>query len=271
MICFPNAKINIGLHITGKRSDGYHSLESIFYPVPLRDALEVVISEKTSFTQTGIPLEIAPEDNLVMKAYSLMAKKNKLPALDIYLKKVIPTGAGLGGGSADAAFMLKMLNQLSTFSNSPFEGGRGMLQLAESLGADCPFFIHNTPAIVTGTGNQFKPTDLSLKGYTLYIVKPPVSISTKEAYSKIKPKKPVFSLEKLPSMPVREWKNILFNDFEPVLFDKYPVIKEIKERLYSMGAEYASMTGSGSAVYGLFKNDDISLPFTGCFTWKGIL
>ena len=328
MICFPNAKINIGLHITEERPDGYHNIESIFYPIPLVDALEAVFSKKTSFTQTGLPLETAPEDNLVMKAYDLMDRKYKLPALDIFLKKAIPSGAGLGGGSADAAFMLKLLFSHPTTTKlsglplcdwiasqarndgeqvSSLRGGTTkqsgiddygrLLEMAESIGADCPFFIRNTPAIVTGTGNVFQVSDISLKGYTIYIVKPPVSISTKEAYSMIKPQKPVFSLNKLSAIPVHEWKYVVKNDFEPGMFKKYPLIKEIKEHLYSMGAEYASMSGSGSAVYGLFKNNALSPispfppfqpfppfpplppfqpfspfpPFQPFFSWKGIL
>lgn len=266
MICFPNAKINVGLHITGKRPDGYHSIETLFYPIPLRDALEVVKSDKTSFTQTGVPLETVPENNLVMKAYDLMAKSHNVPTLDIYLKKVIPPGAGLGGGSADAAFMLKLLNELCENPASESD----LLKMAESIGSDCPFFIRNTPVIASGTGAIFKASEVSLKGYILYVVKPPISISTKEAYSRVKPKKPEFSLDRLASVPVYEWKNVLFNDFEPSVFDKYPLIGEIKKRFYSLGAEYASLSGSGSAVFGLFKKE-VTGSFTDCFVWKGTL
>jgi 4-diphosphocytidyl-2-C-methyl-D-erythritol kinase len=266
MICFPNAKINLGLHVTGKRSDGFHTIETLFYPIPLRDTLEAVESDKTSFTQTGIDLEIAPEENLVMKAYARMSARCKAPTLTIYLKKTIPSGAGLGGGSADAAFMLKLLNKLS---ENPLSEN-SILQMASSIGADCPFFIRNTPVIATGTGNIFHSSDVSLKGYTLYIVKPPFAISTKEAYAMVKPQKPAFSLEKLSFIPVHEWKHVLFNDFEPGIFEKYPVIKDIKEQIYAMGAEYASMSGSGSAVFGLFKKT-VSPTFPDCFVWNGIL
>ena len=292
MICFPNAKINIGLHITGKRPDGYHSIESIFYPIPLKDALEVVISEKTSFKQTGLPLTNAPEDNLVMKAYTLMSSKFKIPPLNIFLKKAIPPGAGLGGGSADAAFMLKLLHDIHKRHADCFvprndereqhhvdcfvprndEGEQPLLKIAESIGADCPFFIHNAPAFVTGTGNIFHPTGLSLKGYYLFIVKPPVSIDTKEAYSIVTPKIPAFSLDKLSSIPVREWKQVLKNDFESSVFEKNPFIGEIKDTLYAMGAEYAAMSGSGSAVFGLFKKHPSTISkFADCFVWKGML
>jgi len=280
MLTFPNAKINFGLHVTRKRPDGYHNIESIFYPIPLRDALEVVISEKTTFTQTGLPLEITSEHNLVMKAYALMAASFAVPKLDIYLKKAIPSGAGLGGGSADAAFMLKLLFDLC-YKNETHQDEHllqtrkqshlQLHELASALGADCPFFIPNVPAIVTGTGNQFQPTRISLSGYTVFIVKPPVSVSTTEAYAMVKPQKPTFALENLSSIPVSEWKNVLINDFEPVLFKKYPVIEEIKEKLYATGAVYASMSGSGSAVYGLFTDYAISPTFDHCYTWKGLL
>ena len=285
MICFPNAKINIGLYITGKRPDGYHTIESIFYPIPLIDALEVVVSEKTSFTQTGFPLESAPEDNLVMKAYDLMNRKCKLPPLAIYLKKAIPPGAGLGGGSADAAFMLQLLkkcyNQADTCTANKSQSPQVSYEhpisenelhtMAESIGADCPFFLHNTPVIATGTGSVFQSTELNLQGYNLLIVKPSISIATKEAYAMVTPQKPDFSLDQLSSIPVHNWKNVLRNDFEPRIFEKYPVIGKIKDTLYSMGAEYASMSGSGSAVYGLFKTNIDSFAFADCFVWKGMI
>ena len=266
MICFPNAKINLGLYITEKRSDGYHSIETIFYPIPLTDALEAVKSKRTSFKQTGIKLESSPEDNLVMKTYNLMSEKYKISPLDIYLTKAIPSGAGLGGGSADAAFTLKLINELCE-CNIPEDK---LEKMAASIGADCPFFIQNKPVIATGTGNIFKPCNISLKGYIIYLIKPPVAVSTKEAYSDIKPQKPEFSLEKLSSLPVCEWKGVLKNDFEPSVFEKHPVIGEIKDKLYSMGAEYSAMSGSGSSVFGLFKNT-ISPKFPDCFVWKGVL
>jgi len=266
MICFPNAKINLGLNITEKRSDGYHTIETIFYPIPLKDALEVVVSSKTSFTQTGIKLDSSAEDNLVMKAYSLISKEYNIPPLDIYLRKVIPAGAGLGGGSADAAFMLKLINELCDcgIPDNKLE------EMASSIGADCPFFILNRPVIATGIGNIFKHTDISLDGYTICLVKPLVFVSTKEAYSEVIPHEPEFSLDNLSSLPVDEWKNHLMNDFEPSVFKKYPIIGEIKDSLYAMGAEYAAMSGSGSSVFGLFK-DTVSPKFTDCFVWKGTL
>jgi 4-diphosphocytidyl-2-C-methyl-D-erythritol kinase len=266
MICFPNAKINLGLHITGKRSDGFHNIETIFYPVPLTDALEAVKASRKSFKQTGLKIHSTAKDNLVMKAYALLSKKYNVPPLEIHLKKTIPPEAGLGGGSADAAFSLKLINHLCNL-NIP---DRELEKMAASIGADCPFFIRNTPVIAAGKGNLFKPAGISLKNYLVYIVKPPVTVSTKEAYAMITPQKPVFPLDKLAALPVPEWKNVLVNDFEYCLFEKYPVIGEIKDKLYALGAEYASMSGSGSAVFGLFKTT-VSPDFPNCFIWKGEL
>jgi 4-diphosphocytidyl-2-C-methyl-D-erythritol kinase len=267
MICFPNAKINIGLNVTEKRKDGFHNIETLFYPIPLRDALEVVTtSNETTFSQSGMPIASKPEDNLVMKALRRMSEMYETTPLNIHLKKTIPSGAGLGGGSSDAAFMLKIINQICELKldNDKLEN------IASSIGADCPFFINNKPVVATGTGNLFKATNLSLKGYTICIVKPPVEISTKEAYSMIKPEISTCNLEHLQEIPVSEWKNIIKNDFEPVVSNKYPVIEEIKNALYAGGAEFASMSGSGSAVYGLFKKTILPY-FPKYFVWKGVL
>ena len=266
MICFPNAKINLGLNVTGVRNDGYHTIETIFYPIPLCDALEIVPSDTTKFTQTGLSLDSTPMENLVMKAHTAISKKYDIQPMDIYLKKAIPSKAGLGGGSSDAVFMLKFINKLCKLNIMDSELG----EYALHLGSDCSFFLKNKPVIATGTGSEFTDIDISLKGYTIYVIKPQVSISTKEAYDAIKPKRSIFSLLELPTIPISEWKNILVNDFEPYAFKKYPIIKEIKETLYRKGAEYASMTGSGSAVFGLFKNT-ISPQFNNCFVWKGTL
>ncbi|MDR1814341.1 MAG: 4-(cytidine 5'-diphospho)-2-C-methyl-D-erythritol kinase [Tannerella sp.] len=271
MICFPNAKINLGLHVTGKRDDGYHTIETVFYPVPLCDALEAVRSEKVSFSVSSSKLNIA-HDNLVVKAYNLLLELYKIQPLEIYLKKAIPIGAGLGGGSADAAFMLKLINSLCSLTLSDEE-----LELyAAKLGADCPFFIRNKPVIATGTGNIFTPIDLSLKGYYLYIIKPPVSVSTKEAYSLVKPLSADFELTELATLPISCWRDCLRNDFEPYIFKKYPVIGEIKAMFYEQGAEYAAMSGSGSAVFGIFtKPLTVTLKMKqlikNCFVWSGEL
>ncbi|MDR1330807.1 MAG: 4-(cytidine 5'-diphospho)-2-C-methyl-D-erythritol kinase [Tannerella sp.] len=266
MICFPNAKINLGLRVTGRRPDGYHDIETVFYPVPLRDALEVVSATETSFTQSGIRLDAAPDDNLVLKALRALEKKYTIPPTAIYLKKAIPFGAGLGGGSADAAFMLKLLNAFAQLNISD----RELEETAATIGADCPFFIRNRPVLATGTGNVFEPLSLSLRGYTLYIVKPNnVYVSTRDAYSLVKPSKPACPLREIISRPVSEWATCLMNDFEPGIFTRYPVIGDIKEQLYAQGAVYASMSGSGASVFGLFEGDR-TLHFPDCFVWKGL-
>jgi 4-diphosphocytidyl-2-C-methyl-D-erythritol kinase len=266
MICFPNAKINIGLSVTGKREDGFHNIETLFYPVPLCDALEIIPSDKLSISQYGSLLPSDPDDNLAVIAYREMLKKYDFPPVNIFLRKAIPTGAGLGGGSADAAFMLKLIRKLYDIEASDED----LEEIASGIGADCPFFIKNKPVVATGTGNIFSPSDLSLNGYVIYVVKPPVDVSTKEAYSMIKPAEPSLRLEDLSSVPVPEWKDAVKNDFEPVIFDKYPAVKEIKDIMYEKGAEYASMSGSGSAVYGLFK-ENVSPDFPECFVWKETL
>jgi len=266
MICFPNAKINLGLHVVEKRKDGFHNIETCFYPIPLKDALEIVPATEFSFTQVGLTMNSSPSDNLVIKALNLFKKRYDVPDLSVYLKKVIPFGAGLGGGSADAAFMLKLLNAYTSQNLNEEE----LEKMAVEIGADCPFFIRNTPVIATGIGNIFDSIGLSLKGYTLYIIKPNLSVSTKDAYASVKPHKPNVSLHEILQNPVKEWKEALKNDFEPGIFQKYPVIAEIKAYMYAQGAVYAAMSGSGSAVFGLFEKD-VDLTYPDCFIWKGLL
>jgi len=252
MICFPNTKINLGLHILSKRPDGYHNIETVFYPVNnLCDALEIVPAGggKTTFSQTGILVGGNPEDNLVMKAYRLLKEDYTLPEIAIYLRKQIPLGAGLGGGSSDAAFMIKLLNDFISLNLSIEQ----METYAGRIGADCPFFIQNRPVFAEGTGTVFSPVAISLQAYNLVIVKPPVSVSTKEAYAQVKPHQPAVSLKDIICLPVTEWKNLLVNDFESGVFALYPEIEKVKQQLYAEGAVYASMTGSGSAVFGLFE------------------
>lgn len=266
MICFPNAKINLGLRIVNKRTDGYHNIETIFYPIPLKDALEIVPATDFSFKQIGIPIHGNPEDNFVIKALNALKEKYEIPPVEIYLKKTIPFGAGLGGGSSDAAFMLKLLNK---FANLHLPDNI-LEEIASTIGADCSFFIQNKPVMASGIGNIFEQINLSLKGYIIYIIKPNVFVSTKEAYSLVKPSSPSISLREIVKMPVEEWKNAMVNDFESSVFSQYPVISEIKDKLYILGATYASMSGSGSSVYGLFK-EDIKPDFEDCFIWKGTL
>ncbi|MCC8171182.1 MAG: 4-(cytidine 5'-diphospho)-2-C-methyl-D-erythritol kinase [Parabacteroides sp.] len=268
MICFPNAKINLGLRIVGKRSDGYHDIETVFYPVPLKEALEIVPASRLTFTQTGIPVDAPAEKNLVMKAYRLLEKQYSLPPVAIHLLKAIPSGAGLGGGSADAAFMLKLLNDFCSLHIPAHE----LEKLASALGADCAFFIRNTPVFATGTGNIFAPADVSLKKYYLCVVKPDIFVSTPEAYSLVKPAVPDTSLKEIIGSPVEEWKGRLVNDFEESVFARHPAIGKIKDTLYQAGAVYASMSGSGSSVFGLFGQPvRLNERFPGCYVWEGWL
>ncbi|MDR1631950.1 MAG: 4-(cytidine 5'-diphospho)-2-C-methyl-D-erythritol kinase [Dysgonamonadaceae bacterium] len=255
MICFPNAKINLGLHIVSKRPDGYHNIETVFYPIPLCDALEIVPSEtgETTFSQTGISIDGSPNDNLVMKAFHLLKNDFDLPEIAVFLRKQIPFGAGLGGGSADAAFMLGLLNDFAGLGLSVEQ----MEEYAGRLGADCPFFVRNKPVFAEGVGDIFTPVDVSLKGYYLVLVKPDIHVSTKEAYAGIAPRQPLSRLTETIHLPVEEWKNRLVNDFEEGIFARYPAIGGIKQSLYDQGAIYASMSGSGSSVFGIFEKPPI--------------
>jgi 4-diphosphocytidyl-2-C-methyl-D-erythritol kinase len=248
MICFPNAKINLGLNVTGKRPDGYHNIETVFYPIPLRDALEVVEADAFSFSQTGIPLDAPAEDNLAVKAMRLLSGYG-LPPLEVHLYKAIPAGAGLGGGSADAAFMLKLLNDFGRLGL----GDDALETMAAQLGADCPFFVRNRPVFASGTGNIFEPAGLSLKGFRLCLITPGIAVSTAEAYAAVTPQRPATSLKEIIRLPVSEWRGRMINDFEPSVFARYPALAAIRQSLYDAGAVYASMSGSGSSVYGLFE------------------
>ncbi len=267
MICFPNAKINLGLNIINKRPDGYHNIETIFYPIPIKDALEIVsANDNDLFHQSGISIEAEPCDNLVIKALHLLRKKYTIPPLEIHLMKGIPFGAGLGGGSSDAANMLKLVNDYCELGVSSDE----LEEIASTLGADCPFFIHNKPVFASGTGNIFTPIELSLKGYYLALVKPEVAVSTPMAYSKVIPSIPAISLKNIIQKPVDQWKEFMINDFEESVFNIFPVIGEIKENLYNAGAVYASMSGSGSSVFGIFTEPtQLQESFPDCFVWEG--
>ena len=269
MVLFPNAKINLGLNILRKREDGYHELETIFYPIGLKDGLEFIENKqnKIIFTSSGLPLNINQEDNIIVKAYRLLAADFSLPGLDIHLHKVIPFGAGLGGGSSDAAFLLKGLNDY-------FELGLFVSQLkkyALKLGADCSFFLENKPAFACGIGEQLQNIDFSLSGYFIVLVKPPFGVGTKEAYAGIKPAMPKKLLLDSIKLSADNWQNCIVNDFETSVFNLYPEIAEIKTKLLNHGAFYASMSGSGSSVFGLFKeephitNEDFGTEY---FIWK---
>ncbi len=270
MVVFPNAKINLGLNIISKRPDNYHNIETLFYPIGLSDILEVVpISasvERNLISLSGIVVDGDPKDNLVMKAYHLLAEWFDMPAVQIYLDKNIPFGAGLGGGSSDAAFMLRLLRDKFDL---PVENEE-LLSLAVKLGADCPFFLLNCPMMARGIGNEFEQVDFSLFGKFIVLIKPPVKVSTPEAYALVKPNRPEVSIPEILKMPIKEWKDLLKNDFEESVFYRYPVIRTIKERLYFKGAVYASMSGSGSSVFGIFDHPvDVKDDFPTCFVWQG--
>lgn len=251
MIIFPNAKINLGLRVIDRRSDDFHNIETVFVPIDLCDVLEFVQSDnnKNSLTISGIIPDNVPEDNLVQKAWSLMNMKYGIPFIDIQLHKVIPIGAGLGGGSSDAAFMLKALNEFFNCACDNIE----LKKMAAVLGSDCPFFIENTSAIGTGRGEKLQSIDLPLNDYKLLLVNPGIHISSKEAYCGVTLNKKSTSLKELVNKPRNMWRDFIYNDFEDTIFLTYPKIKKIKLAMYEAGAVYASMTGSGSTVFGLFS------------------
>ncbi|MFT4222173.1 4-(cytidine 5'-diphospho)-2-C-methyl-D-erythritol kinase [Dysgonomonas sp.] len=272
MICFPNAKINLGLNIVSRRNDGYHNLETMFYPIPIKDALEIIVKKEQdtdTFVEAGIKVDSSPESNLVMKALKLMRENYDFPFIEVHLLKKIPFGAGLGGGSSDASFMLKLLNTTFKLGATNEE----LASLAVRLGADCPFFIYNQPMFASGIGEIFEPVNFSLKGYSFVLIKPEIHVSTKDAFSLIKPAQPKISLKEIIKSPIQEWKGLMVNDFEKSVFEKYPAIGDIKNKLYDNGALYSSMSGSGSSVFGIFdKHSEINdTEYQGCFIWKGIL
>lgn len=272
MISFPNAKINIGLNIIEKRDDGYHNIESAFYPVALCDALEIIentddSNERISFTFSGIEIPGNADDNLCWYAYHLIAADYVLPNVKVHLHKHIPIGAGLGGGSSDAAFFIHLLNDKFELGISWGE----MHNYARQLGSDCSFFISNKPSFAEGTGDQYESMKLDLSKYHIALIYPNIHINTAKAYSGVIPKIPTRSLENdLLNLPIEQWEEFVHNDFEDSVFLQFPKLKEIKLQLYSMGAEYAAMSGSGSTVYGIFKNKiDLKNNFKNCFVWEG--
>lgn len=251
MIAFPNCKINLGLNIISKREDGFHNLETVFLPIPFRDVLEILPSDANEFIITGSQLDST--DNLCIKAYNLLKQDfTDLPAIKMHLHKVIPMGAGLGGGSSDAAFTLQLLNEKFQLK-LPVEQ---LLDYALRLGSDGPFFIINKPCFATGRGEILQPVKINLANYKLLIVNPGIHIDTKWAFSMITPKPAAVSIRTIIEQPIETWKEYLQNDFEIPVFEKYPEIKKIKNDLYRAGAVYASMSGSGSTVYGIFIKED---------------
>jgi len=255
MIAFPNAKINIGLNITRHRPDGYHDLETVFYPIKIHDALEVIPADKMSFNASGLGIPGKVEDNLCLKGYDLLKRDFNLPPVSIHLHKHIPIGAGLGGGSADAAFFIKLLNQ-------EFSLGLDAEQIrsyVRVLGADCAFFIESKPVYAFGKGDEFEDINLDLSAYHIALVMPPAHVSTAEAYRGVKPKAAETSLKEMIRLAVGEWKHFIKNDFEESIFKNHAVIRGAKAALYEAGALYASMSGSGASVFGIFnKVPDLS-------------
>lgn len=254
MVVFPNCKINIGLRILRKRNDGYHDLETVFYSIPVCDALEAVHGNAFQFQQTGLTVETPHEKNLCVKAYQLLKDQfPQLPPVHLHLHKNIPMGAGLGGGSADAAFTLLLLNNKFQLGIS----NERLLDLALQLGSDCPYFIINRPSFASGRGEFLEPVSLDLSGYSFLLVHPQIHVSTAEAFSLIRPGVPVDSLKQLVQQPITEWRDRVINDFETPLFEKHPVLAEIKNKLYQGGALFASLSGSGSSIYGIFEKNSV--------------
>ncbi|MBS1584830.1 MAG: 4-(cytidine 5'-diphospho)-2-C-methyl-D-erythritol kinase [Bacteroidetes bacterium] len=251
MLCFPNCKINLGLYVTERRDDGYHNIETVFYPLPWEDVLEIVPSDKTELHLHGKSITGDSKSNLVLKAFALLKEQfgDAIPNLDIHLLKNIPMGAGLGGGSSDGAFMLKLLND---YCNLDLDD-KTLAALALRLGSDCPFFIHNTPQFAEGRGEQMTPIPLDLSGYSIQVICPRIHVATATAFKSINPRPAQFDLRKLDAVPVTQWKQHIHNDFEKPVFRDYPQIASIKDYLYAEGALFASMSGSGSSVFGIFE------------------
>ena len=270
MIVFPNCKINLGLRVVRKRPDGYHDLDTIFYPLPLKDALEIVpAGHNTSlkkevqdhngcqFVTTGLDIPGSPQDNLCLKAWNIIKKDfPRLPPIQMHLHKAIPIGAGLGGGSSDGAFALSLLNQEFDLRLSAEKLADHALQ----LGSDCPFFMLNKPCEATGRGEFMKPISLDLTGYFVVLVTPGIHISTGWAFSQLHPTQKEKSLEEIIGLPIEKWKEELTNDFEQPIFETHPQLAAIKQELYTMGAAYACMTGTGSVIAGIFAKRPEQLP-----------
>lgn len=260
MIAFPNCKINIGLNIIGKRTDGFHDLETVFYPVPVRDAVEIIIPDDQSkdihFSFSGNAVAGNEEDNLCVKAYHLLKKDfPQIPAVKIHLHKQIPMGAGLGGGSADASAVLVLLNNKFQLNISKEQ----LMQYALQLGSDCPFFILDKPAFASGRGEILSPVNIDLSGYKIIIVHPGIHVNTGEAFRQLNPAdfSPAGELQQALQQDPAQWKELIKNDFEKPVFAIYPRIKEIKDQMYEAGALYSAMSGSGSSVFGIYQKDAV--------------
>jgi len=255
MLTFTNAKINLGLNIVGKRSDGYHAIETVFYPVHIQDVVELYDADETGLTVLGIEIPGKVDDNLCLRVYERMQKDFNLPPQQIVLLKNIPVGGGLGGGSADAAFLIKLIDR--KFGLGLKDGD--LMTYARLFGADCAFFIKNIPVFAWGKGDEFEPLPLDLSHYFIVLIKPPIHVSTADAYSRVRVKVPEWSLKHALSGPLENWKTQVKNDFEAAVFEQYPEISHIKQKLYDAGAVFALMSGSGSSVFGIFKQP-VKLP-----------
>ena len=273
MISFPIAKINLGLNVVEKRPDGYHNLQTVFYPVPIKDALEVQVMDEAfpsdydcDLKVTNITIEGDEQRNLVVRAYQLLKQDfPTLPRIHTHLWKGIPTQAGMGGGSSDCAYMMLLLNQQFQLGLTDEQ----LIEYAAKLGADCAFFILSRPCYAEGIGEKLQPIDLSLSGYYIAVVRPDIPVPTKEAFSRIRPHYPAQNCRETVMQPIETWRNTLINDFEESVFALHPEIGDIKQRLYDMGATYAAMSGSGSALFGLFKKQpgSLSQAFPNMFTF----
>jgi 4-diphosphocytidyl-2-C-methyl-D-erythritol kinase len=260
MVVFPHCKINLGLYVTAKRADGFHDLETVFYPIPWCDALEAVEhpgEEPFDLTLSGQPLQGRTEDNILHKTWLLLKKDYKLPPLLVHLRKNVPTGAGLGGGSSDAAFFLRLMDEKFSLGMSPDK----KLELASLLGSDCAFFLQDKPLFARGRGNEFEPVSVNLDKFYILLVHPGIHSGTAEAYSLLSPGAPAHDLKKTIGRPVSEWRDKLGNDFEKPLFARYPQLAKLKQDMYNAGALYAAMSGSGSTVFGIFEGrPELKLP-----------
>lgn len=249
MICFPNAKINLGLSVIARRNDGFHEIESILYPVPVFDVIEFKVANSFRIVQYGIPLQAAREENILFNTWQYLNQEYSVPPVEIHLIKNIPVGSGLGGGSADATFFLKAIDQQFSLSLNSTE----LKELAASIGSDCPFFVDNKPAFVSARGEKTTPVEISLKNKYLVLVVPEIRVSTAKAYSIVKPEIPEKSIKEIVLQPYETWKYELINDFEKPIFELYPELGLIKKQLYQKGACYVSMSGSGSTIFGIFE------------------
>jgi len=268
MVSFPPCKINLGLNVIRKRQDGYHDIETCFYPVPWTDILEIIPSSQLQFFSTGNAIEGAVDGNLCLRAYQVLKSEYNIPPVSIHLHKIIPIGAGLGGGSSDGAYTLRTLNSMFNLQLSITE----LRRLALNLGSDCAFFIDEKPMLGKGRGEELTPLDFVLRNKFLVLVKPDVSVSTAQAYAGVLPLEPVVPISEILTRPIEAWKGVLENDFEVSVFNAYPQIKELKNKMISLGATYTAMSGSGSAMYGIFEKP-VHLPkeFTSLQHWSGTL